>query len=493
MKNREDAYLREAALILGLPEGTAAFPFPMEEETRCFLPVARDELCRKLSAEPLRPLAREEIPLPELLEPLRGHFRRRGALYNNNVVWIPCRKHDEVLDSLTERGLIDGPLRERLRTFLALRPCFYPALHPGLALVLDRESGRVFPAALLLEGFGAAKEGFRWPLAMNLELTTQCPLRCPQCYVHLQAGRHMPREIALRRLDQAGELGVVTVNLSGGETMCYPWLFDAIERARSNDIEADVALSGFGINDRSLDRLIGAGVSGIYVSINGPTAETNAKTRDGFELAMELLRRLRDQGFANTNINWVVHDSNAALLPDMIRLAEEHAVHSLMIMAFKPDSQNALPSLPSREQMERLACQIRDYEGPVELNIESCYSSLRALTYQSFFGNRNTGPFLGCGAGRDSFSVALDGRLTPCRHIDIREEFDHIGDYWDKSPVLKQIRQAQRDPADPCRGCRFADACRHCMAVNLKLHGSLSRGDGTCPLGSAYQKEATHV
>ena len=497
MKSMESAYIRACAARLGLPEGVEPVRLPDPGGRPGFL-LTESEAARALLAQisdgtgALRRVSRAELPLPEELSFLRGLSGREGAA-NEHYIWIQCRDGAVALEELAGHGLLDGDSIRRLHAFLTLRPCFSPPLRPGLGLLLARESGAIVPAALLLGGYGRAEEGFHWPLAMNLELTTQCPLRCPQCYVHLQKGRHMPREIALSRLDQAGELGVHTVNLSGGETMCYPWLYDVIERARANDIEADVALSGFGINERSLDRLIGAGVSGIYVSLNGPTEETNAKTRDGYELAMELLRRLRDRGFLNTNINWVVHSYNADLLPRMLQLAEEHEVSTLMVMAFKPDSHNALPSLPSREQMERLAEQIRSYNGPVEVAVESCYSSLRALSGRSFFGNQNSGPFLGCGAGRDSFSVALDGRLTPCRHIDIREDFAHIRDYWERSPLLRQIRQAQRAPEEPCRGCAFAANCRHCMAVNWKLHGRMARGDGTCPLGEAYQKEETHV
>ncbi len=489
MKNMESFYRARAARCLGLAEDAVPAVLPVPEERRGWLLDRCGELRTFDTIYDMESAARDQIPLPAELEALRSLCRRSAGL-GERAVWLSCRDGDAALTLLANLHAVEESACSRLRSFLALRPCFHPELRPGLGLLLDRERGELFPAALLLEGYGQAEEGFLWPLAMNLELTTQCPLRCPQCYVHLQAGRHMPREIALRRLDQAGELGVVTANLSGGETMCYPWLFEIIERARANDIEADVALSGFGINDKSLDRLIGAGVTGIYVSLNGPTEAINSRTRDGYGLAVGLLERLRQREFPNTNINWVVHDSNASLLPEMLALAEEYKVRTLMVMAFKPDSHNALPSLPSQAQMETLARQIREYDGPVDISIETCYSSLRALTSQSFYGNMNRGPFRGCGAGRDSFSVALDGRFSPCRHIELYEEWDTVGEYWENSPVLRQIRQVQRAPADPCRSCRFADNCRHCMAVNLKLNGCLRRGDATCPLAKGCQKEA---
>ena len=65
------------------------------------------------------------------------------------------------------------------------------------------------------------------PLQMNLELTQVCPLQCPQCYV-VSGARHMERDLALQRIREAAAFGVRHINLSGGETLCYPYLSDLI-------------------------------------------------------------------------------------------------------------------------------------------------------------------------------------------------------------------------------------------------------------------------
>ena len=38
---------------------------------------------------------------------------------------------------------------------------------------------------------------------MNMELTTACPLRCPQCYCSLEGGKHLDLETAMHYLEQA--------------------------------------------------------------------------------------------------------------------------------------------------------------------------------------------------------------------------------------------------------------------------------------------------
>ena len=61
---------------------------------------------------------------------------------------------------------------------------------------------------------------------MNIELTTCCPLHCPQCYCTLEGGKHISLDTAREKIDEAAEHGVFVLHLSGGETLCYPWLYD---------------------------------------------------------------------------------------------------------------------------------------------------------------------------------------------------------------------------------------------------------------------------
>lgn len=417
-------------------------------------------------------------PFTELLP-----FCRSKAVAGNGLILLEIADIPRTLDYLCCAELLSDTLRERLENFLKIRPLYEPALRTGLGIILRTgERPSVYFSARLLNGYDVAPKGFFLPVGMNLELTRQCPLRCPQCYCHLMKGQHMPLETAEKWLHMAGELGCRQVSLSGGETMCYPWIYEVIGIARENGLTPDVALSGYGITEQTLDRLIDAGVGGIYASLNGPTEEINRKTRDGYSHAIKLLELLKKKNYEDSWINWVVHDSNAHLLPEMLRVAEEYNIRNILVIAFKPDSSYELPSIPSREQLLKLKDDIRAYDGSVEITVESCYSSLRALVGRSFMGNRNRGTFKGCGAGRYSFSVALDGRLAPCRHLDLFEDADDLFDWWQNSPTLEKLRKVTDSTKEPCSSCTLSEYCLHCMAVNQKLNGEIYRGDATCPL-----------
>lgn len=324
------------------------------------------------------------------------------------------------------------------------------------------------------------------PQVLNFELTTKCPLKCPQCYCTLNTGKHLDLDVAYHWIEEAALCGVKTLNLSGGETMCYPYLFDVLRYASKKGLLCNVALSGYLFNESSFNKLIEAGVDGIFISLNGSTAEINNRSRNGFNLAISALQLLKKVRFKNTTINWVMQSSNSDDFEAMITLAEEYDVSRLVVLGLKPDSENDLSKRPTAEQMKYVSQVIRSYRGSVLIRIESCFSPMLALTSQSFlFGNTNRGIDKGCPAGLLAASINVDGLLSPCRHLYHFEKWDSLNEYWCKSPILNQIRKLDDCRRAPCVGCKYNNYCRHCLAINSNILKELFIGDKDCPLANS--------
>ncbi len=320
------------------------------------------------------------------------------------------------------------------------------------------------------------------PVLMNLELTTRCPLRCPQCYCDLIGGKDISMEHALYWIEEAAKNNVRVVNLSGGETMVYPHIMELIRACHARGMLPNVALSGYGVDEDVLKKMIDAGVNTICVSLNGSTEEVNRCSRDGYHLAVKSLELLEKIGYCNTCINWVMHSTNADDFENMVLLAEKYHVAEIAVMVFKPDASHQLPSVPTREQMKHVAQFMKQYKGPVHLEAEECFSQMRAMVGKRFFGNFNRGIERGCGAGRDGISISVDGKITPCRHLEFEEDYTSIRDYWENSEILKTLREADDYMGEPCAGCEYRKYCLPCMAVNWKMNERLYMGDGTCPI-----------
>ena len=325
--------------------------------------------------------------------------------------------------------------------------------------------------------------------SFNIEITTCCPLKCPQCYCSLTGGKHIPLARAKEILRQAANAGARHVELSGGETLLYPHLYELIQAASEYGLETNIAISGWGFTFDVLQKLKAAKLTNIFVSLNGPTEETNALTRDGFHLAINALKILQEANFQNVLINWVMHRQTADLLPEMISLAEKYSVKAIVVMQPKPTARHELESIPTREQMEAVVKTIRNNKSKVKIYVETCFSPLLALYGKNWLtGNLNIGENKGCSAGRSSFSVNVDGAFSPCRHLEYFENNNSLTDYWKNSEILSIIRNLENHQHAPCDTCEFCKYCRHCLSINAKLNNSLYIGNELCPLANTKKQ-----
>lgn len=323
---------------------------------------------------------------------------------------------------------------------------------------------------------------FDKPWQMNLELTNACPLKCPQCYIHTEEPFEMSLKTALSRLQDGALAGVKQVNLSGGETLCYPHLETIIHECKELNMNCAIAISGINATKEKLSALINAGVNHIFISLNGSTKEINEHSRDGFEHAIKALETLTELDFKNRHINFVMNRFNAKNLPGMALLCERYAIPHLAILCLKPDSKNDLRFFPDKDDMVIAADFINKYKGSVKITPEPCFSQLKALLFSYGKERENTGPVKGCTAGRTTVCVSADGRLSPCRHLDIKEDFEHISDYWKNSEFLNELRHIEDHRTPPCHGCYFEEQCLPCQAIGLKLRNCLNTGMTQCPL-----------
>ena len=295
----------------------------------------------------------------------------------------------------------------------------------------------------------------------------------------------MDLNVAKKWIEEAKSVGIANVALSGGETLCYPHLYEVISYAHSLSMTVSAAFSGWGITPEVLEKLRQSGLQHLCISLNGSTKEINELTRDGYEYAISALSLLKENklGF-NTILNWVMHSNNTSDFPNIVMLAEANNIHVIDIIGFKPDSQAQMDSVPSREQMEWIANIVKNQKGETKIAIESCYSPLLTLACDTkLFGNLNRGNRRGCRAGINLLSVNIDGSLSPCRHIQHREFYDTIEDYWNNSEVLKKIRQCDELTAEePCLSCRFLNHCKPCLAINTEIHKRIFRGYPNCPI-----------
>lgn len=115
---------------------------------------------------------------------------------------------------------------------------------------------------------------------VNWQLTYACQLRCTHCYTESgrRASAKLPREQLLAIADRLAASGVKSVQLTGGEPLLVPELFDIAEKLRKSDIEVHLYTNGIDINEANVDEVTRL-FTCVHLSMDGPTAPVHDAIR----------------------------------------------------------------------------------------------------------------------------------------------------------------------------------------------------------------------
>ena len=285
---------------------------------------------------------------------------------------------------------------------------------------------------------------------------------------------------------EAAAEGIRTVHLYGTDVLHCPYLMELVSACKLHSLEVTVPVHSETAAENQdiqklLSRLTGCGLTGIFITIEGRISDS----QDSFK---QILTAAREAHCRYIGIKWVIQQKNAEDLTAVLKLAEQSGVQSLTICGWNPDTVPC-PVHLTRQQMISAADSILAYSGPVQAEIDPCFSALKAIAGKRAFLNVNAGILKGCRAGRDSITVNSQGRLVPCRYLDYPENFLSIKEYWNNSAVLAQIRNAAGTPQFPCSSCPYNQNCIPCFALHTESADCISMADDTCPLKTEMPAE----
>lgn len=333
------------------------------------------------------------------------------------------------------------------------------------------------------------------PLNLIAELTYRCPLQCPYCSNPI-AFREVREALSAadwgRVFEEAAELGVVHVGLTGGEPSARADLEEILERAVAADLYPHLVTAGMPLTPERLDGLAERGLRSVQVSIQDATAAGSnhiAGTRS-FDEKLAICERTTELGLALT-LNCVLHRENLDSVPDVIALAERLHADRLELANTQYHGwalRNRAALMPSREQLARAASAVREAQAR---QAESGNGPNMLFVMPDYFSDRPK-PCMG-GWGRLAMVVDPAGRLLPCHEAaelpDL--EFWNVQEHsveacWKDSPGMRRYRGTDWLP-EPCQSCpdreRDFGGCR-CQA--FRLLGDASLTDPACSLAPGH-------
>lgn len=325
------------------------------------------------------------------------------------------------------------------------------------------------------------------PIGMLAELTHRCPLQCAYCSNPLEllkANREMATEDWLSLFDQAADLGVLQIHLSGGEPTLRPDLETLVRRLSDRGVYTNLITAAVGIREGRIDDLAQAGLDHVQISFQGALATTTEKIgnyRDAHFKKIETARKVRAAGLPLT-INAPIHRHNIDEIPAFIDLAleldaERLEIANVQYAGWALLNRNSL--MPDRASVERQVNVVREAQERLHgiLAIDFVTPDYFAIYPKPCMG----------GWARDAFMVAPDGTVLPCHAAGtipglVFERFGEksLADIWHGSPAFNAFRGTDW-MAEPCRTCDRKEidwgGCR-CQA--MAIAGNAAATDPAC-------------
>ena len=332
------------------------------------------------------------------------------------------------------------------------------------------------------------------PLALIAELTHRCPLHCVYCSNPLELqnrANELSTETWSQVFQQAGKLGVLQADLTGGEPLARTDILDLVRAARAAGLYVNLITSGLPLDEPRLAKLVEAGLDHLQLSFQGAHEETAADISGTKSHAQKLrvLEWLKQVRVAVT-LNFVIHRHNIDQLEEMLAIAESSSatrVEFAHVQYYGWAFANRERLLPTRDQLtssieffkraqERLAGKIR-----IEYVVPDYYAKYPK-------------PCMG-GWGRKLMLITPTGEALPCHAAKIIPglEFENVKDrglpeIWETSAAFQKFR-GQSWMQEPCKSCdrRELDfgGCR-CQA--LLLAGDAAATDPVCSLAPTREK-----
>jgi PqqA peptide cyclase len=330
------------------------------------------------------------------------------------------------------------------------------------------------------------------PLALIAEITHRCPLHCVYCSNPLQ----MTKQIAeletadwLRVFEQAAEMGVLHVHLTGGEPLARADLVELVSSANRTGLYTNLITSGIGLKPERLKALVDAGLDHLQLSFQDSREEAAnwiAGTK-AHAHKIELAGMVRKHRIAFT-VNLVVHRQNLDHLEEMLGFLESLHPDRMEIAhtqyygwAFK----NRAALMPTRAQVEQAVKVIAAAEARLrgKTRIDSVVPDYYAQYPKACMG----------GWGQKLMLIDPAGRALPCHAADVIPglHFENVRDkslkkIWQESETFNRFR-GEDWMQEPCRSCeRRALDFGGCRCQALLIAGDAATTDPACSLSPQH-------
>jgi len=341
------------------------------------------------------------------------------------------------------------------------------------------------------------------PNKLTLEIIKKCFNKCVHCSAFVSeedSKKVMTEDKAMGVVDQFSGMGGVTLNLTGGEPLLHPHLFDIAKYAKKKNLKVGLFTCGKfseGAPTKEeqstiIEKIVETEFDNIEMALHAPSAEMHDSITDvpgSFKRIYQFIKELASRT-DRLEINFVPMQINAEELPEVVQFVASLGVRELNVLRFMAQGrgrENKEWLYLTNAQMVRLskvALQLMNERGK-NPNIRIGHPGDFTFLVDK---KRIPDP---CSAGISQCMVKVNGDVIPCPAFGELPEWvagnafsDTLSHVWNESQIFFSLRKFNpRNLRGKCRRCRSLKLCRgRCPAERIRQNRDLYEGpDPGCP------------
>lgn len=314
------------------------------------------------------------------------------------------------------------------------------------------------------------------PIGGNFELTARCNFNCPMCYVHMTeeqvaaAGKELTAQQWLDIAREARDRGMVFVLLTGGEPLMRKDFFEIYDGMRKMGLLISINTNGSMLRGEILERFLENPPFRFNISLYGGSNETYQKMcgRPVYDQVKENIRRLREAG-VDVSLNLSITPYNKQdlekIYADAVALNVSAKASSYMYPSVRINGeQYGCGNRLSVEESAECAVAWDALRMPPEIFGARAESLAQLKGVEPEGCPVEIGEGVRCRAGRSSFWMTWDGKMTPCGMMTTPVAYPLEVGFDTAWAQIREATDAIRTPVK-CVSCDYKAICGACAAV----------------------------
>jgi radical SAM protein with 4Fe4S-binding SPASM domain len=302
--------------------------------------------------------------------------------------------------------------------------------------------------------------------SVHLEITNNCNQVCIHCYQPNHHDGHMPMDMIETVFSQLGEMGTLSITISGGEPLLHPNFKEIIKLAREKDMVINILSNGTLIDDAAAKFLEENNISMVQVTLFSMDEGIHDKiTCRPYSLKKALA------GIENLIANNVPVQVNCPVLTlnyrsyfDIALWCHKRRIRVLSDFVLMAKSDFDTSNLAYRINTRQAEVLIKDI-----LKVDSDYKELIKLNPEKRQEYRNPERAV-CGIGISNICISFEGKVYPCSGFSGLVLGDlnitSLPDIWENSPKINELRSIKHSNFPQCLVCEVKDYCVMCLVRN---------------------------